>query len=118
LHPFSNPAIVKADGEKLRQAFLNIAINALQATRSGGRVKISLSKGESGYEISFNDNGTGIDAAALAKIFDPFFTTKPYGTGLGLAITRKIIETHGGTLTVESEVGKGTTVMVRLPVDV
>ncbi|MBT0663633.1 sensor histidine kinase [Geobacter pelophilus] len=115
LAPFSGTAMVTANGEKLRQAFLNIVINALQATPSNGRVEIALHKVESGYEIKVSDTGTGIDADSLTKIFEPFFTTKPDGTGLGLAITRKIIEGHGGTLTVESEVGKGTTVEVRLP---
>lgn len=116
LEPFSGEALIRANGEKLRQAFLNIAINALQATPSGGRVVISLHKVESGFDITFSDSGTGIDTDSLAKIFDPFFTTKPGGTGLGLAITKKIIESHGGTLTVESGAGKGTTVRVRLPI--
>lgn len=66
-------------------------------------------------EIRFRDNGTGIDAGSLARIFEPFYTTKPDGSGLGLAITKKIIEVHGGTLTVESTVGQGTVVIVRLP---
>jgi signal transduction histidine kinase len=113
--PFTGEARIKANGEKLRQAFLNIAINALQATSASGSVKIKLQKVESGFEISFSDSGTGISEDSLAKIFDPFFTTKPDGTGLGLAITKKIIEGHGGTLAVESEAGKGTTVIVVLP---
>jgi signal transduction histidine kinase len=106
--------IVKADGEKLRQAFLNIIINALQATPSGGSVKISCIKSVAGYEICFSDSGTGIDSDKLERIFEPFFTTKTDGTGLGLAITKKIIEAHGGTLTVNSETGVGTTAVVRL----
>ncbi|GAM11125.1 sensor protein ZraS [Geobacter sp. OR-1] len=117
LEPFAGAAIVRANGEKLRQAFLNIVINALQATPSGGKVDIALRMAESAYEISVSDNGTGIDADSQAKIFEPFFTTKPNGTGLGLAITRKIVEGHGGTLAVESEVGKGTTVLVKLPLN-
>lgn len=115
LEAFPDKASVSADGEKLRQAFLNIVINALQATPSGGRVKIWIKQVESAYEIFVNDNGAGISGDALSKIFEPFFTTKPDGTGLGLAITKKIIESHGGSLSVESEVGKGTTVVVRLP---
>ena len=113
-------AIVMGDGEKLRQAFLNIALNALQATQSGGCLTISLiacSGDDAGIcEIRFRDNGKGIDAEALTRIYEPFYTTKPDGTGLGLAITRKIIEGHGGTLQVESAVGQGTTVLVRMPV--
>lgn len=109
-------ASVSADGEKLRQAFLNIVINALQATPAGGRVIITTQPVEAGYEIRFRDTGGGITATDLEHIFEPFFTTKADGTGLGLAITRKIIEAHGGELKVESEPGVGTTVVVLLPI--
>ena len=116
LQPPTVPVIIKADGEKLRQAFLNIAINALQATPPGGSVIISTTVNQTALcEISFRDTGSGIDAETLKRIFEPFYTTKPDGTGLGLAITRKIIESHGGTMSVESDVGRGTTVTVRLP---
>jgi signal transduction histidine kinase len=121
LEPPVSDMVVKGNGEKLRQAFLNIVINSLQATPGGGSLTISSSvcrEGEAAgmCEIRFCDSGVGIDDAAMARIFEPFYTTKPDGTGLGLAITRKIIEGHGGTLQVESTVGKGTTVLVRLPV--
>ncbi|MDD2310588.1 MAG: ATP-binding protein [Desulfuromonadaceae bacterium] len=111
--------VVKGNGEKLRQAFLNIAINSLQAMQDGGSLKISTSVcREDGTadicEIRFSDNGEGIDSESLVKIFEPFYTTKPNGTGLGLAITRKIVEGHGGTLQVNSVSGEGTTVLIRL----
>ncbi|GFE62532.1 nitrogen regulation protein NR(II) [Geobacter sp. AOG2] len=115
LEPPAADIFVNADGEKLRQAFLNIVINALQATPEGGTITIATQKTDSLYEIRFSDSGPGIAASALARVFEPFFTTKPDGTGLGLAITKKIIEAHGGMLEMESEVGKGTTVIVRLP---
>jgi signal transduction histidine kinase len=117
LHLETNPedAIVRGDGEKLRQAFLNIVINALQATPAGGRVSITLNKGDSGLVISFRDSGSGIAPDNLQRIFEPFYTTKTDGTGLGLAVTRKIIEAHGGKLAIESEAGQGTTVSVSLP---
>ena len=108
-------ALVKGDGEKLRQAFLNIIINALQATPRRGAVTITTRQSDSCHEILFNDNGPGIAAEALPRIFEPFFTTKTDGTGLGLAITKKIIEGHGGSLDIESLVGQGTSVVVRLP---
>jgi len=114
LEPGMDETIVKGDREKLRQAFLNIVINALQATESGGKVTISISKIDSGFEIAFRDSGSGISPDDLLRIFEPFYTTKPDGTGLGLAVTRKIIEGHGGTLDIASEKGKGTTVFVRL----
>jgi len=116
LQPHTTPVVIRADGEKLRQAFLNIAINALQATPPGGTVSISTTVYKNELcEIRFRDTGLGIDAETAEKIFEPFYTTKPDGTGLGLAITRKIIESHKGTLLVESDLGHGTTVTVRLP---
>jgi two-component system sensor histidine kinase HydH len=112
--PFS--MIILADGEKLRQAFLNIIINALQAASPGGRVIISLALYQNAFcEIRFRDSGPGIDQKTLARIFEPFFTTKQDGTGLGLAITKNIIESFGGTIEINSKQGEGTTVTVRLP---
>jgi signal transduction histidine kinase len=116
LESFAGQTVVIGDGEKLRQAFLNIVINALQATPTGGNVRIVLTKDNSGFEISFRDSGSGITTENMQRIFEPFYTTKPDGTGLGLAVTRKIIEAHGGTLDIESKSGQGTTVSVRLPV--
>jgi two-component system, NtrC family, sensor histidine kinase HydH len=121
LEPPVVDVVVKGNGEKLRQAFLNIAINSLQATSGGGSLTISTSvcsadEAAGMCEIRFCDSGEGINAESLARIFEPFYTTKPDGTGLGLAITRKIVEAHGGTLQVESAVGEGTTVLIRLPV--
>lgn len=107
--------IISGDGEKLRQAFLNIIINALQATPPGGTVGIELDKSDSDIEIKFRDSGYGVDPENMQRIFEPFFTTKSDGTGLGLAISKKIIEGHGGTMLVESAVGQGTTVLIRLP---
>jgi len=118
LEPSTLPAI-RGDREKLRQAFLNIILNGLQATPSGGSVTICAcsEKDETTgdrVEIRFTDTGVGIDADIRARMFDPFFTTKEGGTGLGLAITEKIIAGHGGSIGVESEPGRGTTVKVTL----
>jgi signal transduction histidine kinase len=113
--------LVRGNREKLRQVFLNLLLNGVQATGRGGTVTITAahcSAGEgkpAGVEISFADTGEGIDPTALPLIFEPFFTTKTGGTGLGLAITQKIIESHGGKIEVESSVGKGTIIHVRLP---
>ena len=117
LHPSQVPISIKADGEKLRQAFLNILMNAVQATPAGGIITISTRCSEPDFcEIIVSDSGKGIDAELLGRIFEPFFTTRTNGTGLGLAITRKIIESHGGTVTVVSKEGLGTTVTIQLPV--
>ncbi|QOX80055.1 sensor histidine kinase [Trichlorobacter lovleyi] len=107
--------VVNADGEKLRQAFLNIILNALQATPEGGRVTIAVQPQQQSCEIRISDSGPGINDEIRQRIFEPFFTTKPDGTGLGLAVTKKIIEAHGGSLSVESAAGSGTTMVVQLP---
>ena len=121
LEPPSTDPVVKGDGEKLRQAFLNIALNSLQAMSDGGSLTIStagcpVDVAPGMCEIRFRDTGTGIDAESLPRIFEPFYTSKSDGTGLGLAITKKIIEGHGGVLSVESTAGQGTTVLIRLPI--
>ncbi|MDD2542169.1 MAG: ATP-binding protein [Desulfuromonadaceae bacterium] len=121
MEPPAIDVVVKGNGEKLRQAFLNIAINSLQSMPDGGSLTISTSVFPEGEtpgicEIRFCDNGKGIDVESLPRIFEPFYSTKPDGTGLGLAITKKIIEGHGGTLEVESVIGQGTVVLIRLPV--
>jgi len=82
---------------------------------TAGLVSTILDKIDLGFEIRFRVNGSGIAQANLQRIFEPFYTTKPDGTGLGLAVTRKIIESHGGTMNIESDAGRGTTVSVRLP---
>lgn len=107
--------VVSADGEKLRQAFLNIVLNALQATPEEGSVTIAVQPQQESCEIRISDTGPGISDEIRQRIFEPFFTTKPDGTGLGLAVTRKIIEAHGGSLTVESEAGTGTSMVIQLP---
>jgi two-component system sensor histidine kinase HydH len=106
------------DSEKLRQAFMNIILNAIQASPAGGKVTVStLADAEAGrIEIRFADNGPGISPERIAQIFEPFFTTKGNGTGLGLSITKKIIESHGGRVEVESAPGSGATFKVLLPV--
>ena len=117
LTPSQLPELV-ADAEKLRQAFMNIILNGIQASAAGGRVQVStgFDKESRCIEIRFSDTGPGIAAEAIEKIFEPFFTTKGSGTGLGLPITKKIVEGHGGRLEVTSEQGRGATFKVVLPV--
>jgi two-component system sensor histidine kinase HydH len=113
--------MMEADGERLRQAFLNLVLNALQATPAGGHVTVGASVRNPSpdspgvIEIVVADTGKGIPPDVLQNVFHPFFTTKEAGTGLGLAITKKIIDAHGGTIAIESESGKGTVVRVSLP---
>jgi signal transduction histidine kinase len=114
---------VRADAEQLRQVFLNLAINAVQAMQNGGKLTISTARRTGGrrgapaqfLEIRFRDNGPGIPALELKNLFIPFYTTKDKGTGLGLPISQRIIENHGGTIEVRSRVGVGSTFTVVLP---
>ncbi|MEK7205024.1 MAG: ATP-binding protein, partial [candidate division NC10 bacterium] len=124
----SGPSRVMADETLLKQAFLNIMLNALEAMQEGGDLAISTRLGSgtaaSGaderpewLETVFDDTGPGIAEEYLGRIFDPFFTTKKDGTGLGLAITHRIIENHQGTIRVMSQRGKGTTFVITLPLE-
>ncbi|HID31213.1 MAG TPA: hypothetical protein EYP19_14615, partial [Desulfobacterales bacterium] len=110
---------VIADREQLRGAFLNLVLNAAQAMPDGGVIRIESRPADTKGQlcIRISDSGTGIPPEIREKLFTPFVTTKEHGTGLGLAITKKIIESHQGAITVESEPGKGTTFTVVLPRD-
>jgi len=100
------------DSGLMVQLLVNLLTNSMQATDRGGTIGLALKRG---VELSVSDSGRGIEPAALEHIFVPFYTTKEEGTGLGLAICRQIVEQHGGTIEVQSEVGRGTTIVVRLP---
>lgn len=121
----AGPSRVMADETLLKQAFLNIMLNAVEAMPEGGDLAIStrLSPGGAAgsrpesVEVVFDDTGPGIREEDLGRIFDPFFTTKKDGTGLGLAITHRIIENHHGTIRVMSQRGQGTTFVVTLPLE-
>ncbi|MBI2397102.1 MAG: ATPase [Xanthomonadales bacterium] len=108
---------VKCMPSQINQVFLNMITNASQAMGDEGTLTIRSVAKPSFVEVSFEDTGSGIPDDVLPKIFDPFFTTKPVGegTGLGLSIVHKIIQGHGGAIRVKSQVGKGTTFFVELP---
>jgi two-component system sensor histidine kinase HydH len=127
-HP--GPARVMADEALLKQAFLNIALNALEAMPEGGDLAISTRLADPAMsvvlndenpvewlEVIFDDTGCGIPEKHLGCVFDPFFTTKKDGTGLGLAITYRIIENHRGVIRVMSQAEKGTTFLITLPLE-
>jgi two-component system NtrC family sensor kinase len=109
---------IKADAGQLRQAIVNIMLNGCEAMQTGDTLALTcrLATGAAAVELSCTDTGVGIPPDQLAKIFDPFYSTKEMGTGLGLSVVYGIIERHGGTIDIRSEVGKGTTVSLRLPV--
>ncbi|MBK7043712.1 MAG: ATPase [Rhodanobacteraceae bacterium] len=108
---------VKCMPSQINQVFLNMITNAAQAMGDEGTLTIRSVTKSSFVEVSFEDTGGGIPDEVMPKIFDPFFTTKPVGegTGLGLSIVHKIIQGHGGAIRVKSQVGKGTTFFVELP---
>jgi signal transduction histidine kinase len=109
--------LVECQPGHINQVFMNILINAIQAIGKNGDIWISTKTTNEKVEITIRDNGKGIPEEIRNKIFDPFFTTKPVGegTGLGLSINYGIIEKHGGTIELESEVGKGTKFIIILP---
>jgi len=105
-----------ADKDQITRVFLNLTTNAIQAMENGGTLTISTKKTNGFVEISFKDTGIGISKENMEKIFTPFFTTRAKGMGMGLPICKKFIESHSGSIEVESEVGKGTTFTVKLPI--
>jgi signal transduction histidine kinase len=130
----ASPPLAWADVEKINQVLVNLLTNALVATGTGGTVTVaiasrpaSIDEAEAGQctgrrvdvmlLLMVRDTGCGIPQEDLQRVFEPFFTTKAVGkgTGLGLFLSRETVLAHGGSLTIESEVGKGTTVTVALP---
>jgi two-component system sensor histidine kinase AtoS len=111
---------VMADSAKLLQVFLNLLLNAIEASPEGGVITVGASQVASSadaLQIVIADTGKGLDPDTLAKIFQPFYTTKPRGSGLGLAISKRLIEQHQGTIAVDSISGQGTTFIIRLPLE-
>jgi signal transduction histidine kinase len=115
---FSDLPLVPCYPNRLNQVFMNLLINAYQSIPAKGEIRISTAVIDNDVKISISDTGTGINKEHLDRIFDPGFTTKGVGvgTGLGLSISARIIQDHKGTISVESEIGKGSTFTILLPV--
>jgi len=111
-----NLPCINAEENQIKQVFLNLLKNAIEAMPNGGEVRVSVRREEQTIVISFQDQGCGIPEDRIAKLGEPFYTTKETGTGLGLMVSFKIISHHGGNINVDSKVGVGTTFEVRLPV--
>jgi two-component system sensor histidine kinase HydH len=123
------PDLVRGDDCQLQQAFVNLFLNALEAMGPNGTLSVATeivlsdarsagagdAAGQPRLRVTVKDDGPGIPPGDLARLFEPFFTTKPNGTGLGLPITRRIILEHQGTITVESQPGRGTAFHILLP---
>jgi len=107
---------ITIDVNRMERAFINIIKNAFEAMPNGGRLTIKSAVKDGYVEFTFSDTGFGMSREVLEKIWNPFFTTKSKGLGLGLSICKRIIEAHGGKITVESEIGKGSTFTISLPI--
>jgi two-component system NtrC family sensor kinase len=118
----SNLPLVEIDREQIKQVFLNILLNAIEATPQKGKITVrtrSFTKpgGEPYVQVEFTDTGCGIPSDQLEEIFNPFFTTKTTGSGLGLSISNQIVRDHRGYIDVESQSGKGSSFFINLPVN-
>ena len=107
LHP-----LIECDENQMKQAFINIALNSIEAMPNGGELAIKTGDINNALEISIQDTGSGITKDKLERLFDPFYTTKEKGTGLGLFIVHQILQNNKGRIAIDSEVNKGTTVKV------
>jgi signal transduction histidine kinase len=109
------PLVIRGDRFALGRVYRNLITNAIQATAAGGSVTIATARVDGKAEVSVTDTGSGIPPERLSAIFDDFVTTKRRGLGLGLAISKRIVEQLDGTITVASEVGRGTAFTMRFP---
>lgn len=110
---------VEHDPNQINQVLLNVLLNAIQSMDKPGTIRVSLDLDEDDNcaVVTVADQGKGIAAENLGNIFRPFFTTKGHGTGLGLSLAKRMVEAHSGTITVSSELGKGTRFVISLPVE-
>ncbi|MFH1743471.1 MAG: ATP-binding protein [bacterium] len=107
--------LVKADAQQVRQALLNVTLNALEASEPGSCVSIRVQQSDEGVECVCRDEGAGMTAEQVDHLFDPYVTTKPGGTGLGMSIVQRILQSHHGWISVKSELGSGTEIVLRFP---
>jgi two-component system sensor histidine kinase HydH len=119
IHVIAAPNLpaLKADPNHLTQVLLNLMLNGLQAMPHGGTLTLEAKTSNSNFLIAVTDTGTGIAPENLSRIFEPYFTTNAQGSGLGLAISRRIIEAHGGTITVSNQAGGGCRFQITLPLN-
>jgi signal transduction histidine kinase len=109
---------VRIDRDLFKQAMLNVVVNAMQVMPQGGDLTFAATVGEDSVEIRISDTGGGIPPELREKIFRLYFSTKKDGSGIGLAMTFRIVQLHDGTIGFDSEPGKGTTFLIRLPIAV
>ncbi len=112
---YDKPLVCKADEGMLKQVILNLFINAQQAMSDGGELLIRTARQKKDAVIQISDTGSGIAPDKLPNIFDAYYSSRPRGSGLGLPTAKKIVEAHNGTISVDSDLGKGTSFTIRLP---
>jgi PAS domain S-box-containing protein len=111
-----NQPSMKLDVDKIRRVFLNLAQNAVDAMPDGGTLKITSTESGDNVRITFKDTGEGMTSESMAKLWSPLFTTKAKGMGFGLPIAKRFVEAHGGSINIESKLGKGSTFTLTLPI--
>ena len=114
LHLEENLSLIQADAALLRRVLDNLILNAMDAMPGGGVLMLKTTGEKEGVELEVSDTGTGLTPRECSRLFTPYYTTKPHGTGLGLAIVQCVVSDHGGSISVESEAGVGTSFHVRL----
>lgn len=115
VHHSMNPAFAMFDDSSMRGALMNLMLNSIEAMPNGGSLSIATHQIDEALQLEISDTGPGISEEDAKKIFEPFYTTKEQGLGLGMPYAKKIIEQHGGAVTVDSRLGKGTTIRISLP---
>jgi two-component system sensor histidine kinase HydH len=111
----TDDSMLEIDEMQIQQVLTNLLINAAHACQNGGSIRCRLLPAETPTRIVIEDDGIGMTSDTLVRAFEPFYTTKAKGTGLGLAICKRIVESHGGTISLESQPGRGTRVIIELP---
>jgi len=113
----SPPGLARIRGDRplLEQAFLNLVLNAMEAMKDGGELRMEVRASREEVILAVADSGSGMEKEVAARLFEPFLTRRPGGTGLGLALVRRTVEAHGGSVRVQSKPGRGTKVEIRLP---
>jgi signal transduction histidine kinase len=111
----SSPVVVNGDSNLLRQAVMNVAVNAMEAMGGGGTLTFEIAPGPETCTLAIADTGPGIPPESREKIFQLYYTTKAHGSGIGLAMTFRAVQLHGGTIEIESEAGHGATFRLTLP---
>ena len=114
---FTQVPLLRVDANQLKRVFQNIVENAVDAMSQNGTLTITSREFDGFVEVAFKDTGKGIPDEIRKQLFKPFYTTKIKGMGIGLAICQKFVQAHNGTISVESEKGRGSTFTVRLPID-